>query len=146
MYGNNSKKCRCQFPYGNSVDQILVKDNRVVGIKLENGNEINADIVLFNGDPRALELGLLGDLAKESIPRKKIMPRSLSAYVWSFSAKASGVELAHHNVFFNSNYKSEFEDIVNGMIPRDPTLYICAQGNNKAVSYTHLTLPTIYSV
>ena len=94
-----AKNAGANFHYGNSVDQILIKDKKVVGIKLENGNEINADIVLFNGDPRALELGLLGDFAKKSISRKKIMPRSLSAYVWSFSAKASGVELAHHNVF-----------------------------------------------
>ena len=126
-----AKNAGANFYYGNSVDQILIKDKKVVGIRLENGNEINADIVLFNGDPRALELGLLGDFAKKSISRKKIMPRSLSAYVWSFSAKASGVDLAHHNVFFNSDYKSEFEDIVDGMMPRDPTLYICAQGNNK---------------
>ena len=94
-------------------------------------HEIFADIVLFNGDPRALTMGLLGIQVKKSIAQKKIQPRSLSAYVWSFAAKPANHKLVHHNVFFNINYKKEFQDINEGIIPTDPTFYVCAQGNNK---------------
>jgi len=128
---NIARKAGAAFSYGKSVDEILIEDKKVQGIKLENGEKILADIVLFNGDPQALTTGLLGAQAKESIPHKSSLPRSLSAYVWSFSAKPTGKKLAHHNVFFNSNYKKEFQDIANGIMPTDPTLYICAQGNNK---------------
>ena len=32
-------------------------------------------------------------------------------------------------MLFNKNYKTEFDDINRGEIPKDPTLYICAQGS-----------------
>jgi 1-hydroxycarotenoid 3,4-desaturase len=37
------------------------------------------------------------------------------------------VDLAHHNVFFCADPKVEFGDIAKGRMPRDATLYICAQ-------------------
>jgi len=126
-----AQKAGAVFNYGQSVDKILIENKKVKGIKLENGDEVFADIVLFNGDPRALTMGLLGSQVKESITQRKIHPRSLSAYVWSFAAKPINHKLVHHNVFFNINYKKEFQDINDGVIPTDPTLYVCAQGNNK---------------
>ncbi len=128
---NIAKKAGAVFNYGKLVNKILIEDKKVKGIKLENGEEIFSEMVLFNGDPRALTLGLLGKQVKKSIAQKKTQPRSLSAYVWSFAAKSTGQKLAHHNVFFNANYKKEFHDINKGIIPTDPTLYVCAQGNNK---------------
>ncbi len=126
-----AKRGGAVFNYGNSVDEILIRNNKVCGIKLENGEEIFSEVVLFNGDPMALALGLLGNQVKHAVSKKRIEPRSLSAYVWSFSAKPVGLELVHHNVFFNSNYKKEFEDISKNLMPTDPTLYVCSQGNNK---------------
>ena len=128
---NIARKAGAIFHYESLVERILVKDDKVRGIMLDSGEEILADIVLFNGDPMALKSGLLGNKLKNSIPQKGLFPRSLSAYVWSFSAKPAGSELAHHNVFFNSNYKQEFQEIADGLMPTDPTLYVCSQGNNK---------------
>ncbi|HRE28431.1 MAG TPA: hypothetical protein PK954_17440, partial [Anaerolineales bacterium] len=35
--------------------------------------------------------------------------------------------LAHHNIFFNADYRSEFEDVFQrGRPPQDPTIYITA--------------------
>ena len=42
-------------------------------------------------------------------------------------AEAVGVDLAHHNVFFCVDPKVEFGDIAKGRMPRDATLYVCAQ-------------------
>jgi 1-hydroxycarotenoid 3,4-desaturase len=47
--------------------------------------------------------------------------------VWSFASETKGLNLAHHNVFFNDDYKSEFDSILAGRIAKDPTLYVCQQ-------------------
>jgi hypothetical protein len=55
----------------------------------------------------------------------------LSAYVWTFSAKTSNKKLIHHNVFFNREYSSEFDQISKNLMPLDPTLYVCAQNRGQ---------------
>ena len=115
----------------NKVKKILVKNNKITGIELNDSRVIHSNTVIFNGDPKALLDGLVGKDVKKAVSTKNVQKRSLSAYVWSFSAKTKGLKLRHHNVLFNKNYKNEFEDIKKGEIPKDPTLYICAQGNNN---------------
>ncbi|MGB3554699.1 MAG: FAD-dependent oxidoreductase, partial [Jannaschia sp.] len=90
------------------------------------GQRHAGDVVLFNGDPRALRLGLLGEDAA-MIPAAGTEPRSLSAFVWSFAATATGHAPAHHNLYFGHVPNAEFPDIRKNRLPDDPTLYVCAQ-------------------
>ena len=85
------------------------------------------DAVVYNGDPQALHDGMLGEDTWKAVPRSAVRPRSLSAYVHSFAASAHGPELAGHNVFFCTDPMAEFGAIARGEMPRDATLYICAQ-------------------
>ena len=115
------------FRLGEAATGLRVEGGRVVAVEL--GDEVlEADAVLFNGDPRALRQGLLGTEAKGVVPTRAVAERSLSAFVWAFASRAEGVELAHHNVFFAGDPEAEFDDIAMGLLPRDPTLYVCAQG------------------
>jgi len=116
-----------RFHYGKKVNRILVDKNRVKGIAFESGEWLEAEKVIFNGDPAALSHGLLGSPSRRAIRRSGVKPRSLSAYVWAFAAKPTGVDLRHHNVFFGQTQSNEFEAISRGEIPSDPTLYVCAQ-------------------
>ena len=70
-----------------------------------------ADIILFNGDPAAINKGLLGNDVIKSIKKNSVSDRSLSAFVWSFLSTSKGSDLSFHNVFFNTNYRSEFLEI-----------------------------------
>ena len=121
------------FHYNKSVSEILVTNQQVNGVRLDNGEEINCNYIVFNGDPLAIFTGLLGKNLNNLLPKKSVQERSLSAYVWTFAAKPSLHDLAHHNVFFNSIYRSEFDDIALGRMPRDPTLYVCAQDQEKQI-------------
>ncbi|SEM62669.1 1-hydroxycarotenoid 3,4-desaturase [Loktanella fryxellensis] len=112
--------------YDTTVTQIVRQGDRVTGIDTDAGR-IDADMVLFNGDPAALHDGLLGQAARPAVPHKAVFPRSLSAHVASFAAVPTGVALAHHTVFFADKAEAEFDAIVKGGIPQDATLYICAQ-------------------
>lgn len=113
--------------YGLTVRKIERQGARVSGVVLSDGRNLKCDAVVFNGDPAGLLAGLLGNGAQTALRPTAAHPRSLSAWVWAFAAKPSGVDLIHHNVFFGSDPALEFGPIAKGQMPQDPTLYICAQ-------------------
>ena len=116
-----------QFQYGQTVQRIHTAQNKVCGITLMNGETIDADAVVFNGDVAALNAGLLGPVAMQAIPRGH-RQRSLSALTWSINAQTTGFKLDRHNVFFQNHYSAEFKSIFERQeLPQEPTVYICAQ-------------------
>ncbi|MEM7211044.1 MAG: 1-hydroxycarotenoid 3,4-desaturase CrtD [Pseudomonadota bacterium] len=115
------------FQYGTAVDEIHCRKNGGFQVCLANGPDQTVDTVLFNGDPAALATGMLGPEMQSAVTLKGTHPRSLSAWVWAFAAKPSGRDLSHHNVFFNTHYRREFQAIAQGNMPEDMALYVCAQ-------------------
>ena len=114
--------------YGQAVQQILVQGGRANGVRLADGSVLPADSVVFNGDASALAAGLLGPAVTRAAPAVPVSQRSLSAVTWSMHARASGFPLVRHNVFFDNDYRSEFEDIFRRRaLPQQGTVYVCAQ-------------------
>ena len=110
------------------VASIAVTDGRSSGVTLTSGELIEADRVVFAGDPRALAKGRLGAEVSQVAQVTTQVPRSLSARVWSFAARLnSPTPLAYHNVFFAASPTAEFEDLAGGAMPTDPSIYICAE-------------------
>ena len=121
-----------EFSYNCRVNSIKVSENTATQVILDTDEAIDVDSVVFNGDPRAIALGCLGQDVRNSVPNITHTERSLSAYVWGFDAKYDGPALVHHNVFFADTLNSEFRDIEQGKMPADPTIYICAQDRGKS--------------
>lgn len=114
--------------YASPCERILVEGGRVSGVRLQGGEEIAADSVVFNGDPQALAQGLLGDAARPAVKPLAREKRSLSALTWAAHARTDGFPLERHNVFFDADYASEFDDIFRARrLPRRGTTYVCAQ-------------------
>ena len=90
-----------------------------------------ADHIVFNGDPRALRTGALGAGVKSAVPAIATDPRSLSAAVLSFAARAHGPALSHHTVFFGDVAGAEFDALAEGALPGDATLYVCAEDHHS---------------
>jgi 1-hydroxycarotenoid 3,4-desaturase len=114
--------------YSSRCQRILVKDGRACGIELAGGEQLQADAVVFNGDASALAQGLLGDDAQHAAKNTPLAKRSLSAVTWSVNAPTSGFPLVRHNVFFDDDYKREFDEIFKqNKLPSRGTVYVCAQ-------------------
>jgi 1-hydroxycarotenoid 3,4-desaturase len=114
--------------YGQACEQILLRNGRVCGVRLAGGAALAADSVVFNGDANALANGLLGDAIRPAAGATPQAGRSLSALTWSMNLRAQGFPLLRHNVFFDDDYASEFDDIFNQRrLPRHGTVYVCAQ-------------------
>ncbi len=114
-----------------TVKKINTAFGGVSGVTLTTGETLYADQIVFNGDPRALALGLLGQATAQTATITAKRPRSHSANVWSFASKPSDLPLVHHNVFFSDPGKNEFSEIERGYIPSSPTLYVCAEDRGQ---------------
>lgn len=127
-----------RFHYATKAHRITRQSGRVSLVETDQGHHA-ADIVVFNGDPRALSEGLLGDAAQSVLPRPPGKP-SLSAWVWSFAATPEGPrapDLIHHNLFFTADPQAEFGPIGQGLMPQSPTLYL--NGQDREVGDTPAT-------
>jgi 1-hydroxycarotenoid 3,4-desaturase len=126
--------------YGTACSQILTSQGKVSGVQLSSGECIDADHVIFNGDVAALAGGMLGQSVRPSFTAVSPEQRSLSAFTLSMHAKTSGFPLVRHNVFFNQDYRAEFEYIFHKrQLPSQGTVYVCAQDRNDSglVEPTH---------
>jgi 1-hydroxycarotenoid 3,4-desaturase len=116
------------FHYGAEATRILLDGGAVAGVETKDGARFPADAVVMNGDFAALGAGLLGADVARARPAPSGAARSLSAVTFAMRAQTEGFPLAHHNVFFSSDYAGEFDDIFKrGRTPRMPTVYVCAQ-------------------
>jgi 1-hydroxycarotenoid 3,4-desaturase len=114
--------------FGTRAARILVAGGRASGVELGDGERLDADAVVMNGDVAALSEGLLGEEAAAVVSPISRRERSLSAVTWAISGRTEGFPLLRHNVFFSDDYRTEFDDIfARRQLPREPTVYVCAQ-------------------
>ena len=98
---------------GHEVINIISKNNKVQGIKLDNQEEINADNVVCNADPPAVYEKLLNQKKFSSLFKwkKKRMQYSMGLFVYYFGTKKTYDEVEHHTIKFGDKYKEHLEDI-----------------------------------
>jgi phytoene desaturase len=103
------------------VAEIVHSGRKVQSIRLENGEQIEADVVIMNGDTATVG-HLLGHEGYRNCPPDQ---RSLSGLVFLFALKNSHPDWHHHQVFFSENYKHEFDQLFDEKVfPDDPTVYV----------------------
>jgi len=116
-----------EFKYGESVTSINLDKGTAKYLQTESGRSFEADIVISNSDAFETYLNLL---EPEEVPvrkRKSIekLEPSCSGFVLLLGVNKEFKDLAHHNIFFSSNYRREFKQIFEDKImPDDPTIYV----------------------
>lgn len=128
--------------YGAEVAEVLTERGRARGVRLADGERIDAAAVVLNTDSNAPAAGLLGRQVVRAAPPTTPPQRSLSAITWNLHAKTDGFPLMRHSVFFSTDYPAEFEDIFRRRrLPREPTVYICAQDRGARLEPAQNTAP-----
>lgn len=111
------------------VNQILVEGNRASGVRLKDGTEHKADIVISNSDVAFTYRYLLPNLQKKKFTNARIdrMKYSMSLFVWYFGTKKKykDSKLEHHNIIVSDRYKELLVDIFDKhILPDDFSLYL----------------------
>jgi len=110
------------------VNKIIVENGRTTGVRLDNGEEIAADMVISNADMSFTETRLL-DADFRTYPasywKKKVM--APSAFIMYLGVNEKLPSLTHHNLLFSEDWRKNFDDIYKEpRLPHEPSLYVCA--------------------
>lgn len=117
-----AKDIGVQFNFSTPVSEILIKNNRVTGIRTDQGTE-SFDTVISNMDVYNSYKKLMPQVKR---PAKTLdQPKSSSGIIFYWGIKKEFKELGLHNILFSENYEEEFDTIFSkkSMYP-DPTIYI----------------------
>lgn len=115
------------FRLGEEVTQIEVTDGLATEIELNHVDYLPVDFVVMNGDlltqyPRLVSETIRPDFKN---PTPSQMEPSISAYVRCIGLTRRIEGLAHHNVFFSSDYEAEFRALfTEHRYAEEPTIYI----------------------
>lgn len=116
-----------KFRASAKVEEILVHDSRVAGVRLAGGERIDADRVVANGDPPTVYKNLLPATTRRFWTDKKLASRkySMGLFVLYFATDRRYEEVAHHTILFGPRYKELLEDIFkHGVLADDFSLYL----------------------
>ncbi len=111
-----------EFHLGARVEQILLRENRVRGLRV-NGENQEADVVVSNMDVVSTYRNLLPNVAPPT--RLLNQPKSSSALIFYWGIRQTFEQLDLHNILFSQNYRAEFEHIFqHRSVHYDPTVYL----------------------
>lgn len=96
-----------------AVEEILVTDGHAVGVRLESGEVIAADVVVSNADSAWTYRHLLPADKRRKWTNRRIekMRYSMSLFVWYFGTKRRYEDVAHHTILLGPRYRGLLEDI-----------------------------------
>ena len=114
-----------QFQYNKTVTKILIDGKRTKGIRLLEGTEVEADIVVANADLPYVYRELLPDKKRSKQIDK--MKFSCSAIVFHWALDKVYPQLSHHNVFLSADYKGNLDKIFHeNSMADEPSFYVHA--------------------
>lgn len=121
---------------GAEVERIIVRAGRVRGVRLACGEVQECDALVANSDASETYLRLLEPEAHGTAAVARRLARgepSCSGFVVLAGARRRYEQLAHHNIFFSSDYRAEFRALFDDLRPaREPTVYVCATSRTDA--------------
>jgi phytoene desaturase len=110
-----------------TVEQILVRQRRAIGVRLRNGEELSSDIVVSNADSVSTYRNLLPEGSAPRWSRRKLdrAQLSMSLFVWYFGTSRQYPEVPHHTILLGPRYEKLLRDIFERRILADDfSLYL----------------------
>jgi phytoene desaturase len=110
------------------VSEIDIVGRRARGVRLANGDHLPAKAVISN-----LDVTTTYDRLLPGIEARAPQEPSCSGFVLLLGVNKEHPSLAHHNIFFSSDYPAEFEAIFGqGQPAQDPTIYVAITSKKDA--------------
>jgi phytoene desaturase len=109
------------------IKYISVKNSKVVGIELANGNILNFDLVVSNADvPTTYEKLLqIDERSKEKYLKQFNNKMTPGVFTFYLGIEGKVGNLPHHSIFLPNDYKKTFENLLTyGKLPNELPFYI----------------------
>jgi len=116
-----------QVRCGADVTEILTRDRRVRGLRLADGEEIQADLVVSNADPAWTYRNLLPGVERRRWTDRRVDRSRYSngLFIWYFGTRRTYPELPHHTILMGPRYHGLLEDIFRRkVLAKDFSLYL----------------------
>jgi phytoene desaturase len=114
---------RSNCPVASILTEAEGRPPRACGVRLADGAELAADVVICNADAVNAGERLLGEPADSTTTNHPVP--SLSGFILTAGVRTQFAHLAHHNIFFSRDYPAEFRAIFDeGRPAEDPTIYV----------------------
>ena len=113
--------------YGADVEQILVDNGRASGVRLSDGEVIDADLVVSNADVGWTYRHMIHPEDRSTWTDKRVenMNYSMSLFVWYFGTDKVYDDVEHHTILMGERYESLLDDIFkNKELAEDFSLYL----------------------
>ena len=120
------KEINIEINTGTEIVKIETKNDQVKGVVLDNGQQVNGDIIISNMEviPAYRNLTEKNEIVDKY--QQKFEP-ACSGYVLHLGVDREYEQLEHHNFFFSQNPKKHFQSVFEDYIlPDDPTIYLVA--------------------
>ena len=110
-----------------AVDEIVVEGGRATGVKLANGESLDADIVVSNADAAWTYRHLIAEQHRRRWTNRRIDNAAYSngLFVWYFGTSKRYEDIPHHMVILGPRYEGLLRDIFkNKRLTEDFSLYL----------------------
>jgi phytoene desaturase len=125
---NIGEKLGVEYFVNSPVERILTGVRRARGVRLKDGSEYAADMVIANANIQHVESKLLSPPHRSYSERYwKTRTLAPSAFILYLGLKDKVPGLAHHNLLFSKDWRQNFREIFDEpQWPTDPSMYVCA--------------------
>ncbi len=119
-----------QVKFGVEVDEITVENGRASGVRLTDGRQLRADVVVSNADAGHTYTRLLRNRPRKRWTDAKLKRTrwSMGLFVWYFGTKGTRdmwADVGHHTIVVGPRYQAHIKDIfIKGHLADDMSLYV----------------------
>jgi len=116
-----------QLELNSGVSEVLVENNKAVGIRKKNGQDERADLVIFDADPAMVYRKLIAEKYRNKWTNERIdgLTYSMGLFVWYFGTSRSYPEVKHHTIIMGETFKKLLKEIYDQKVLSDDlSLYL----------------------
>lgn len=110
-----------------SVDEIIISDDKAIGIKSIKNEVVFGDIIISNADfPYTMDMLIKNDTHKGKYKTSKLvdLKYTCSTFILYLGLKKKYPQLSVHNLYLNIEFKKNIDAAFTGYLPSDPSFYI----------------------